>query len=392
MDGRVQLQFENRYIRKDGSVAHILWTARWLPERQLRLAVAHDITQRKRTERLHAAMYAISDAAHTAGHLHMLLTKVHDTLRSLVRADHFSIALRDEQHGTLGWAYSADNLHPGACGPLNAEHAGWCEQVIAQDRALVVEFSKPAAGPAVADDPATDGGGRFYWLGVPLPSQDGPMGVLVLQGPLRGDGDSEADKEVLEFVAAQVALVIERTQMHERLRRMAQYDQLTQLPNRALFNDRLHSAMARARREQTQLSLLFIDLDRFKDVNDTLGHAVGDALLKAVAQRLLACVRGSDTVARLGGDEFVVLLEGLRCSESPQAVAHKILMAFSQPFELQGCKLSTQPSIGMAMYPDHGAHESTLLSHADEAMYAAKRSGGNQFRFYASGLPVQRKA
>jgi diguanylate cyclase (GGDEF)-like protein len=225
----------------------------------------------------------------------------------------------------------------------------------------------------------SEGPQTCHWLGVPLPAQDGAMGALLLQGPAEGDTYSEADKELLQFVSTQVALAIERTQMHERLQHMAQYDQLTGLPNRALFNDRLRIAMARAHREQTPLSLLFIDLDRFKEVNDTLGHAMGDLLLQGVAQRLQACVRGSDTVARLGGDEFVVLLEGVHAGELPQPVAQKILTAFAQPFDLKGRALGIRPSIGMAVFPEHGTHESMLLSHADEAMYQAKRNGGNQF-------------
>jgi diguanylate cyclase (GGDEF)-like protein len=211
------------------------------------------------------------------------------------------------------------------------------------------------------------------------------MGALLLQGPAEGDTYSETDKELLQFVSTQVALAIERTQMHERLQHMAQYDQLTALPNRALFNDRLRIAMARAHREQTLLSLLFIDLDRFKEVNDTLGHAMGDLLLQGVAKRLQACVRGSDTVARLGGDEFVVLLEGIHAGELPQPMAQKILTAFAQPFDLNGMALSIQPSIGMAVFPEHGTHESMLLSHADEAMYQAKRNGGNQFIVHPRG-------
>jgi diguanylate cyclase (GGDEF)-like protein len=161
---------------------------------------------------------------------------------------------------------------------------------------------------------------------------------------------------------------------------MAQYDQLTHLPNRQLFLDRLKTALARARRDQRLLSLLFIDLDRFKEVNDTLGHAMGDLLLQRVAQRLLECVRGSDTVARLGGDEFVVLLESGLARDHATTVADKILSAFTQPFDLEGIRLNIQPSIGVAIYPEHGGEEDHLLGHADEAMYQSKKSGGNQVR------------
>ncbi len=124
--------------------------------------------------------------------------------------------------------------------------------------------------------------------------------------------------------------------------------------------------------------MLFIDLDRFKEVNDTLGHAMGDLLLQRVAQRLLACVRASDTVARLGGDEFVVLIEGFHLAEHATSAAEKILAAFGEPFDLEGHRLSILPSIGVSIYPDHGDEEHSLLFHADGAMYRSKKSGGNR--------------
>ena len=123
-----------------------------------------------------------------------------------------------------------------------------------------------------------------------------------------------------------------------------------------------------------------MDLDRFKQVNDTLGHAMGDLLLQRVAQRLLECVRASDTVARLGGDEFVLLVESGHAVEHATAVAEKILAAFNQPFDLDGNQVPMWPSIGISIYPDHGSDESLLLSHADTAMYQSKKSGGNQVR------------
>ncbi|MNV52903.1 Cyclic di-GMP phosphodiesterase Gmr [compost metagenome] len=220
----------------------------------------------------------------------------------------------------------------------------------------------------------------LYWLGVPLQTQKGAIGALVLESYTEQARYTEKDKELLQFVSTQVAAAIERKQMHERLEHMAQYDQLTHLPNRQLFLDRLKTALARARRDQSLLSLLFLDLDDFKQVNDSLGHAMGDLLLQRVAQRLLECVRGSDTVARLGGDEFVVLLEGGHAREHAAAAADKILVAFGQPFDLEGIRLSIQPSIGVAIYPEHGGEEHRLLGHADEAMYLSKKSGGNQVR------------
>jgi diguanylate cyclase (GGDEF)-like protein len=160
--------------------------------------------------------------------------------------------------------------------------------------------------------------------------------------------------------------------MQVRLRHMAQYDQLTVLPNRGLLYDRLKVALATARREQGRFSLLYIDLDKFKQVNDTLGHAVGDLLLQKVAERLKHCVRESDTVARVGGDEFVVLLQHTSLPEQAALVAEKIRSELSHPISIDGHDLNIVPSIGIALYPDHGDGEQQLLKHADKAMYSAK--------------------
>jgi diguanylate cyclase (GGDEF)-like protein len=147
---------------------------------------------------------------------------------------------------------------------------------------------------------------------------------------------------------------------------------LTGLPNRGLLYDRLKTALAMARRAHEPLSVLYLDLDRFKPVNDTLGHSVGDLLLQEVASRLRQCVRESDTVARIGGDEFVVLLHRVHEAGQAAAVAAKIHQAVSRPFTLDGHTLSVTPSIGIAHYPEHGELAQELLKHADQAMYRAK--------------------
>ncbi len=154
---------------------------------------------------------------------------------------------------------------------------------------------------------------------------------------------------------------------------MAQYDQLTQLPNRELLRDRLRAALAHARTVHGHMALLYVDLDRFKQVNDTHGHAVGDMLLQTVANRLKGCVRETDTVARIGGDEFVVLLHSVHAAEDADSVAGKIRQVLAQPMRLDGHDLRIEPSIGVARFPEHGEEEQQLFRHADQAMYAAKR-------------------
>ncbi len=174
-----------------------------------------------------------------------------------------------------------------------------------------------------------------------------------------------------------------------RLRHQAEHDALTGLPNRALFSDHLSHALAQARRNRSRLALMFIDLDRFKPINDTLGHHVGDALLQVVAERLQHCVRESDIVGRMGGDEFVVLLPVIDGDEDALVVAEKIRDALNQPFDL-GCgqPLSLSSSTGIALFPEHGQDEVQLTKNADAAMYLAKDNGRNQVQLYRAVMNV----
>jgi diguanylate cyclase (GGDEF)-like protein/PAS domain S-box-containing protein len=176
--------------------------------------------------------------------------------------------------------------------------------------------------------------------------------------------------------------ITEKKAAEERIRRLAHYDQLTDLPNRTLFHDRLHTAISRARREDEHFALMFLDLDRFKQVNDTFGHDTGDLLLREVANRLRTCVRDSDSVARLAGDEFTLLLPGAHTREDAAVVAQKIIEAMTPPVDIDGHALLTSPSIGIAFYPQDGNDEPSLLRAADQAMYTAKAAGRNTFAFY----------
>ena len=180
--------------------------------------------------------------------------------------------------------------------------------------------------------------------------------------------------------------IVERRQAEARVHHMAYHDSLTGLPNRALLSDRLDRAMLAAQRSQRQLAVMFIDLDRFKTINDSLGHMTGDQLLKEVASRLCRAVRASDTVARLGGDEFVVLVPGIASVDEASQVAEKIILALSEGFPLEGRNLHITPSIGICVYPNDGADVATLMRHADAAMYHAKASGRNNYQYFKESM------
>jgi len=184
--------------------------------------------------------------------------------------------------------------------------------------------------------------------------------------------------------------ITERKRYELHVEHLAHHDALTGLANRALLADRLPQAMIHARRKKRQFALLFLDVDRFKDVNDTFGHAYGDEVIKAVATRLLEVVREGDTVARQGGDEFIILLTDIESAEDVTIVANKLLHAFSMPFSIKGHLLYLTPSIGATVYPTDSEDASTLMSNADMAMYRAKYDGGNTFHFYS--LEMTRRA
>jgi len=184
--------------------------------------------------------------------------------------------------------------------------------------------------------------------------------------------------------------ISERKASEQRIESLAYYDVLTGLPNRSLFQDRLAAALRQAARDQSWLAVLFVDLDRFKPINDTLGHAAGDAMLREVAQRLQSCVRDTDTVARMGGDEFTLLLGNLAGRDSAMSVAahvaEKVLVGLAPSFVLQGRECYISASIGIALYPEDGGNESELLQHADTAMYHAKGQGKDTFQFFHDGM------
>ena len=177
--------------------------------------------------------------------------------------------------------------------------------------------------------------------------------------------------------------ITERRKSEQQIQQMAYFDTLTGLPNRALFLDRLNQAIARARREHSNLAVLFLDLDRFKNINDTLGHTTGDELLIEVSRRLRRKIRGCDTLARLGGDEFVAIITGLGDKLNSSIVAQSLIEIFNSPFSIRGNDLHITTSIGIALFPDDGINAELLIKNADMAMYSSKESGRNAFNFYS---------
>lgn len=369
--GEQKTHFENRYIRKDGKVVHIMWSARWYESDQVRIAVARDITEKKRAESKQKAVYAISEAAHEPGDLPALLKRIHEVIKELLPADNFAVAIRDPETGKLSFPYYADEYNT-TPSPQMPDADKVTAQVITSGSAILVTPETIESFTRQSDTVFTKS--ACNWLGVPLKSAEGITGALVVYSYSDEEGYGDQDRELLEFVSDQVAAAVELRKAFTRLEYMAQYDQLTGLPNRALFLDRLKTSLSKARRNRSHLGVLYLDLDEFKQVNDTFGHSMGDKVLREVAKRLLSCVRESDTVARLGGDEFVVLLNDIQHPGDTDLIVEKIHLSLETPYRLEGLTFRMSSSIGAAVYPENGKDVESLIHFADKAMYNVKKT------------------
>lgn len=194
------------------------------------------------------------------------------------------------------------------------------------------------------------------------------------------------DRQLVEIAANLTGIAVERKEAEQNLDYLAHYDALTHLPNRVLFLDRLTQALASARRNKRLVALMFLDLDRFKNINDSLGHDSGDQLLSEVAIRLSSCVRNEDTVSRLGGDEFTIILSEINSAEDAAHIAQKLLYSLAEPFILKDHEIFVTVSIGITIFPDDSSDNDSLLKNADMAMYDAKQRGRNNYQFFASHM------
>ena len=294
--------------------------------------------------------------------------------------ERFGLAARATHDALLDWDLSSDRLwrsdnYAQLCAGLAANDggnmAGWFEHVHPDDRARVQEqlLASVKSTQAVWSD-------EFR-----LASPGGKITHVLARGHIgrAEDGSARRLTAVLQDISA-------RKQQEERTRFLADHDELTGLPNRSLFRQALNQALERAARSKKMLSILFFDLDRFKNINDSLGHDAGDEVLRAVAERLIACVRKVDLVARFGGDEFAVLTEGLTAEDQASTVARKILEVLSKPMILAGRQYRPAASIGISTYPTDGRDAQSLLKNADIAMYRAKEEGRGTYQFYSEQL------
>ncbi len=392
--------YEVRMLRKDGTTFPAEIHSRMAPYRgrMLRVVSVHDITERKQAEealrRQNEELAALHDT--TLGLIQQL-----DPTQLLAAIITRAAALIGTAHGYL-YVVEPDQqamvvrLGIGLFAPQIGYRVLWGEglsgQVWATGEPLAVADYNSWPGHLPDREPL----GMYAIVGIPLRSGSDVVGVigLAFAEPGRTIGADEiallnrfaqlaslALENARLYAAAQQELT-DRKRAEESMAHLALHDALTDLPNRTLLHERLRQAILEARRGGQTLALLVMDMDRFKEVNDTLGHYFGDVLLRQVGLRLRDGLRASDTVARLGGDEFAVLLPGSD-QEGAHWAARKLLTLLEHPFELEGHALDVRISIGIALYPDHGADAETLLRRADVAMYVAKR-GGTGYAMYTT--------
>lgn len=378
MAGQPRIGFENRYIRKDGRRVHLMWSAQWSEQDQMRIGVARDITELKHAKEMQEATYAVSEAVHNARDLAALFERLHQIIAKLVPLSGFSVAIFDPKTRQISFPCQMD-AHGSSAILQETAARRYCGEVI-RDKRLITVADNELTPPKNAGISSAALG---IWLVMPLIAEKKAFGALILKTPLEASL-SDKDKDLLHFISAQVATAVRRRQLSDELLRTARYDELTGLPNRRALYDRIQSVLAKCKRRKSRMAMLFVDLDEFKKVNDSHGHATGDLLLQKIALRLKDCLREEDTVARIGGDEFVVLLEEIDTPADVLTVADKIRHVVSQPMKIDNCALQPRASIGVAVYPDHGVELEQLLNYADKAMYWDKKGQDYRLQSYES--------
>ncbi len=358
------------------------------------LVLGFDITERSRQQALEVERQRVFEAIAHGGELNETLKQVARYVESAKSGRYCCILLPDEDGSRL-ISVAAPSL-PVPCpssleGIELCEENGCCATAALRGERIVVENFNHHGYQHSCQDFARKNSLAACWSEPILESSGKALGVVVIYREQVAEADSQ-DLTLLRHAGYLSSIAIERKRLESRMMYQASYDSLTDLPNRRLFGQRLSEEIAKAKRAREGLALLFIDLDRFKEVNDTLGHDVGDLLLTDASKRIRACVRESDTVARLGGDEFVVILTQVEDISNLGRLTQNIIDHMAQPFHLGEHTAYITASIGIAGYPLDADSAEGLIGCADQAMYAAKEQGRNNFSFFTSAMQQQAQA
>jgi diguanylate cyclase (GGDEF)-like protein/PAS domain S-box-containing protein len=403
--------FESQIYRKDGTIIWISENARTIRDHQGQLVgyegTVENISRRKQAEE---ELYKRES----------LLQGVAEATRHLLTNTHYEAAIA-EAIATLGRAAGVDRVyiyenhpHPITRELVMSMRFEWTREAIAptihqahwqnqsyREFGLNRWYVALSAGDSISgitrDFPPVEQAllkrdQILAMLLVPILIDQQFWGYIGFDDCSRERCWSKSEESILIAMAASIGGVLKREQAAATIRYQAFHDLLTGLPNRICFNNLLLPSLDQAQSSNQTVAVMFLDLDRFKTINDTLGHAVGDQLLQLSAQRIAGCLREGDVVARWGGDEFTLLLPNLACPEDASKIARRVLEALKPAFALEGHELYITSSIGIALYPQDGADVPTLLRNADAALYQAKDQGRNNYQFYTTALNAQASA
>ena len=344
------------------------------------LIILRNHTKEHKDLLLKSCMYDISEATHFSNELGDLYKKIHHVLMSLIETKNFYIAIADWENNIIHFPYFVDQYDKPPKSKL-IEH-GLTEYVLKKGESILVN---PEQYDSILKNKQIKIKGRncVDWLGVPLKTDTGlTIGVIVVQSYDKTIRFNEEDKRIVQFISDQIAMAIKRKMDELQIKKQAYYDQLTGLTNKSLFNDRLNQNIYDAERNNSILAVLFVDLDNFKYVNDSMGHNAGDRLIKIVSKRIKDCLRKTDTVARWGGDEFTIMLPDVKDIANVFNLCSRILNKELSNIIIDNQELRITASIGISMYPQDGDNAETLIKNADTAMYKAKEKGKNTYRLY----------
>ncbi len=393
-DGRELMRA--KYRRKDGTRVPVEVTRRILRSEDgvYIVAIARDISERKKAKQRLALHAQRQEGIARFGQLALGRTELtrlfEEAVRTVQATGVDAAALIEMVPGSDKFVMRA------ACGEDSVDSIGK-PTTLAADSAFrkVIDSGTPSIVDAEHLRGRPDRNPWSAWMKrmqsgvyVPIRGAEGAFGTLAMYSARAGAFGSE-DVRYAEAIASVLSSALQREHAERRLAHLAQFDTLTGLPNRNLLQDRLMQTVVQCRRKRWQAGVLFVDLDRFKLVNDTLGHHQGDALIAQVGRRLRAGLRPGDTVGRISGDEFAVVLADLARPDDAALVAQKLLESLTQPFDLSGQEAYVTASIGIAVYPGDGEDAESLLKNADIAMYQAKESGRNAFRFFTAEMNLR---
>jgi diguanylate cyclase (GGDEF)-like protein/PAS domain S-box-containing protein len=384
----VEQRLEMTVHHRDGSEIPVELTlgATSVNGRPLYAACVRDLRAARRAEALQRAVQLVNEASSAVGDFNGLCANIHGIVAELLNPTHFFVAVRDEATMRLSFSYFVD--------PVDVEPPA--VESMETLAAYVLRTGEPLlASPSVVSELVSHGqvaaaaSGSRDWFGLPLHKQGQPFGVVAVQAAAPDIGLTDDDRRSLTVLAPTIGVALERKQSEARIHYLAYHDALTGLPNRNLLLDRLQLALSQASRDRNHLAVLFLDLDRFKGINDLLGHTAGDEVLKEAAKRLDLYVRKGDTLARIDSDTFTVVVRGLRAAADAARVAESLHAALGEPLVVGDRELFVTTCIGISVFPEDGTDVETLLRNADTALYRAKDQGRDSFRLYDPSMNAE---